>query len=368
MDGHHHEEAPRAYHIHARFDVPSSVCHSCLRFGYLRRYGLREQVYLDLPMHGRRVAIHVQRQRYQCANCQKVTIQPLPDMDDQRKMTKRLTEHIGREALQRTFISIAGECGMDEKTVRNVFKDYAAQLDANHQVVTPAWLGIDELTLLRRPRCIMTNLREATVVSLLASRTQHVVVSHLARLPQRDSVEIVSMDMWAPYREARRAALPQARIVVDKFHVVRMANQALEVVRKTLRADLSDKQRRALMHDRFALLKRADDLTDRDRLTLDLWTSETPLLAKAYEAKETFYGIWDVTSRVDAEARYADWFLAPRAGTGDRVRAADQGDGKLARGDFCVLLCSRRCRDQRDDGGDQRPGETRAARGTWLLL
>ncbi|HZC08320.1 MAG TPA: transposase family protein [Ktedonobacterales bacterium] len=59
------EEEPRAYHIHARFDIPSSACRSCLRFGYLRRYGVREQVYLDLPMHGRRVAIHVHRQRYQ---------------------------------------------------------------------------------------------------------------------------------------------------------------------------------------------------------------------------------------------------------------------------------------------------------------
>lgn len=139
------------------------------------------------------------------------------------------------------------------------------------------------------------------------SRTQHVVVNPLARLPQRDPVEIVSMDMWAPYRDACRVALPQARIIVDKFHVVRMANHALEVVRKTLRAELSDKQRRGLMHDRFALLKRADDLTDRDRLTLELWTSWTPLLAKAYEAKETFYYLWDATGCVEAEARYADW-------------------------------------------------------------
>ncbi|HZC08319.1 MAG TPA: transposase family protein [Ktedonobacterales bacterium] len=65
-------------------------------------------------------------------------MQPLPDMDDQRKMTKRFMEYIGCAALQRTFISIAGECGMDEKTVRNVFKDYPARLDAAHPFVTPA--------------------------------------------------------------------------------------------------------------------------------------------------------------------------------------------------------------------------------------
>jgi hypothetical protein len=42
-----------------------------------------------------------------------------------------------------------------------------------------------------------------------------------------------------------------------------------------------------------------------------------PLLARAYEAKEAFYRIWDATSRVEAEARYADWFkhLAPEVET-----------------------------------------------------
>jgi transposase len=202
---------------------------------------------------------------------------------------------------------------VDEKTVRNVFRDYAAHLEATHPFVTPAWLGIDELTLLRKPRCILTNLREATVVSLLTTRTHSVVRQHLAQLPKRETVEIVSMDMWHPYREATRAALPQARIIIDKFHVVRMANQAVETVRKTLRAGLTEKQRRALMHDRFALLKRADDLNDRGRLTLDLWTKHMPLLASAYAAKEAFCRVWDASGRVDAEARYTEWLqqLAP---------------------------------------------------------
>ena len=44
--------------------------------------------------------------------------------------------------------------------------------------------------------------------------------------------------MWNPYRAAVKAVLPQARIVVDKFHVVRMANDALEKVRKGFRKEL----------------------------------------------------------------------------------------------------------------------------------
>src|SRR5690554_7326598 len=62
----------------------------------------------------------------------------------------------------------------------------------------------------------------------------------LMKLKDRQKVEIVSMDMWNPYRAAVKAVLPQARIVVDKFHVVRMANDALERVdRKSTRLNSS---------------------------------------------------------------------------------------------------------------------------------
>jgi len=57
-------------------------------------------------------------------------------------------------------------------------------------------------------------------------------------MANRHQVEIVSMDMWKPYRRAFQTVLPQARIVVDKFHVVRMANEALEKIRKGLRKEL----------------------------------------------------------------------------------------------------------------------------------
>ncbi len=101
------------------------------------------------------------------------------------------------------------------------------------------------------------------------------------------------MDMWTPYRDAVQAVLPDARIVIDKFHVVRMANDAVEKVRKSLREQLTPKQRRGLMHDRFVLLKRECDLNDKEVLLLDGWTKNYPELGAAYRLKESFYGIYE---------------------------------------------------------------------------
>ncbi len=133
------------------------------------------------------------------------------------------------------------------------------------------------------------------------------MTNYLMKMKDRQKVKIVSMDMWNPYRAAVKAVLPQARIVVDKFHVVRMANDALEKVRKGLRKELMPSQSRTLKGDRKILLKRAHEVSNRERLIMETWTGAFPQLLAAYEHKERFYGIWDATTRPQAEAALDEW-------------------------------------------------------------
>jgi transposase len=113
--------------------------------------------------------------------------------------------------------------------------------------------------------------------------------------------------MWKPYRDAAYAALPNATVIIDKFHVVRGANIALDTVRKSLRAELPQSQRRYLKNDRFILLKRKSDLTDREHFILSGWLENYPKLALAYVAKEAFYEIYDAENLADANKRYENW-------------------------------------------------------------
>lgn len=141
----------------------------------------------------------------------------------------------------------------------------------------------------------------------MPDRNKKTVAGYLNAMPQRKRVKYVTMDMWTPYRDAARAVLPQATVIVDKFHVLGMANTPMEQIRKSLRSSLPIRQRRGLMHDRFILLKREHELTAQERFLLDNWRSLHPALDEAYRLKEQFFAVYDAPNRIEAVRRYQLW-------------------------------------------------------------
>lgn len=112
------------------------------------------------------------------------------------------------------------------------------------------------------------------------------------------------------YERVAAELLPQARVVIDKWHVLKYADMGLENVRKSLRAGLQAKQRRTLVHDRFLLLRRAKTLKPEQQLILETWTNRFPLLGNAYQAKEAFHEIYSITDKQAAINAYAFWQAA----------------------------------------------------------
>jgi transposase len=294
------------YEITARPIASLTACPYCESKAILR-HGTDAQIIRDVPSHGKRVTIHVDRQRFRCTTCTRTFFEVLPDVDEQRFCTKRLIIYLQRRSMSRTFLSLAEEVGMHERSVRRIFHTYSQELAQATHFATPRVMGMDELHVIHQARGIITNIEAGTVVEFLADRKKQTVIRYLSHLRDPGAVEVVCIDMWQPYRDAVRQCLPNAVIVIDKFHAVKMANEALEGVRKQVRSSLDEKQRRTLMHDRFLLLRRRSDLQEKDVLILETWTKNFPVLGQAYELKESFYGIWDAATKDEAYKRYITW-------------------------------------------------------------
>lgn len=222
---------------HFRVELPEPVvCQACGALeGKLVKFGKEDQSFRDVPIHGKRSTIWVIRRRYRCADCDSTFRQPVPHMDDKRSMTSRLVKYIEKASMLGINTDVARDVGVDEHTVRRIFESYYQAEDAKYTPKAPKVLGIDKLFLGKEYRAIFTNITEQTVIELLPSRTLKTVTHFLGNLEGRKDIQIVCTDMWGSYRTAVKSVLPHATMVVDKFHITRMANEAMDTVRKGLK-------------------------------------------------------------------------------------------------------------------------------------
>lgn len=269
------------------------------------KYGYKSASYADLPIRAKRVSLTIKLQRYKCKSCGKIYQDDTPEMSDNYRMTKRLEFYIKQRASLSTFTKLADEIGITEGSVRKIFADSRKSRVA--QAVTPIIMGIDEIYICGKPRCVITDIEKRTVVDMLPDRNKTTVIRYLSNLKEKHTIEYVAMDMWRPYKDAVKECLPNAQIVVDKFHVVRMANAAVEMCRKEIRKSLASKQRLDLKNDRFILARREHTLNFNQALSLSYWRENYPALGKTHMAKELFYGIYDAQSKAEAYERYAEF-------------------------------------------------------------
>jgi len=222
-------------------------------------------------------------------------------------MTNRLVKHIKEKSLQRPFTHLAEEVGCTEGTIRKIFKSHVETLAAQNKFETPTVMGIDEIHLAKRARAVITNISKRTIIEMFKDRNKTTIIKYLQGLENSHIVLNVAIDMWKPYRDAINVVLPHSVVVIDKFHVVKMANSALEKYRKELRASLTTKQRIDLKNDRFLLLKRKSTLSSKEDMIVSYYENNYPILAKMYVLKEQFFEIYEANSKEEAYTRYSEF-------------------------------------------------------------
>lgn len=300
------EETGGDYTIHAETIVPPVRCIHC-ESKLLVGFGRRGQGIRDLPIGGKKVKIFVVTRRFRCNSCGKTFYEPLPEIDDKRLMTKRLLKWLEQRSLRQTFLQLGEETGVSNMTVRKVFERYEQRLRGSIRFETPEVLGIDKAWLIRKTRTVFSNVRSGLILEMLADREEETVARYLETLPDRHLVRRVVIDIWQPYLKAVRQFLPGATVIADRFSVVKMADDILEEIRKTMEKTLPSDQRRMFRRSGSVLLKRFKELSDSDKNHLSGWNTTYPLLFEAYWAKERFYDLYTANSRITALAHFNFW-------------------------------------------------------------
>lgn len=121
-------------------------------------------------------------------------------------------------------------------------------------------------------------------------------------------VEVCCADMWDAYHAAAQAHLPQARLVVDRFHVMKNLNDAVTKARRTIQKEAPEAVKETLKGCRWLLVKNRENLTAEERQKLDVMFTQSPELKTCYELKEDFRKWFNqAADRLTAEQGLTTW-------------------------------------------------------------
>lgn len=153
---------------------------------------------------------------------------------------------------------------------------------------------------------MLIDLKRACVIELLPERTQAAVIASLQQQGPAfcQAIEVFSCDMWDGFVNSATAVLPNATIVIDRFHVMRQLHEAIDKARRALRHRQPDQD--VLKRLRWLFLKHPAELTPDEQPRLEQAFQAFPEVEQLWQLKEDFRRWYDTFDCPDQ----ADWWLS----------------------------------------------------------
>ena len=178
---------------------------------------------------------------------------------------------------------IAEENGMGVASVERYYHQIMQQKLSHWQnQQCPRILGIDEHRFTRKQGFLTTfcDLAKRRVFDVVKGRSAGEMIDYLRALPGKEKVKIVCIDMNSAYRKLVRDWFPNARIVTDRFHVIRLVNQHFSELCKTIDEKRLAYGRGGLMR---LMLKKRENLTILQKERLREYFFSHPVMEPLYD-------------------------------------------------------------------------------------
>lgn len=276
-------------------------------------YDHREREWRHTDLGETRVVLRCRIARISCAGCG-VTTQSVPWAGHGAWHTYDFEDLVAYKAQGTDRTRVASEMRISWDTVGTIttrvverlLKKRGDRLDGLRRI------GLDELSFRKGHHYIsvIVDHDAGRLVWAGEGRTGDTIARFFEELgPERSAaIRLATIDMSAGYEAALRKHAPNAEIVFDRFHVQRLAHDALDEVRREIMRGLKGTpEGKALKKSRWALQRNVENQTLRDnaKLSAVMWTN-LPLY-RAYLMKATLVSILDGLSVDDARTQLEGW-------------------------------------------------------------
>lgn len=259
----------------------------------------REVLVRDLSICGGGVYLKVPRRQFICSECGRYTTEELQGMVFKRHHTERYEEYVYGRVVATTVKQVSREEQLKEDEIQAIFD--AVSEEKNQKNWQPVkHIGLDEISTAKgqkKYRAVVSDLDKKCLIDVIATRTQEELIEALSQQPKdiREKVEEVCIDMWGGFVKVIEEVFPNAIIVYDRFHVLKMVNKRLNEIRCKL-----GMRAKGIRH---LLLSNREDLTKEEKEELSRLLKDYPILQIAYEEKEELREIYERTRTISGGTR-----------------------------------------------------------------
>lgn len=238
--------------------------------------------------------LKVSKRRFSCRPCGKPFTEPIPGVRKGGRVTQRFKEQVMYACEKfRDLKSVTEAFKISTSFVYNLLYERLEAKRKERNFRVPRVLGMDEHAFRKNKEfghtefvTMLVDHGRKRLAEVALGRSGPELKMQLASMKGWNEVKVATIDMCEPFRQFLKDMSPQAAIVADKFHVVRLLNNALNQRRKEVTGDKRSHWARR------ALLKNNLDLSWESKKKLEEWLLAHPKLAAVYWAKERLHGIY----------------------------------------------------------------------------
>jgi transposase len=279
-----------------------------------------------LDVWGKKTFLHFPSRRFKCDECGRVFTEELSFVDSHRRQSAAFELHIYRSCLSSTCKAVAMREGLSQSTVKEILNRLAVLKKNVGGGDTIRVLGIDEISLKKRHKqfvLVISDISRKCILAVLPDREKQTLENWIdsQSAQKRKSIRFVSIDMWRPYYHAVRDKLPRAKVVVDRFHVMKQLNTRLTQLRTKYQKQCDPETQKILKGSRWIIVRNRSELTKKQSDQLNQILDLCPELRSVYLLKEEFRTIFEKIKSRQKAARFLDTWCLKAERTGDKYFA-----------------------------------------------
>jgi transposase len=268
-----------------------------------------ERRFRSLPIGSRATFVVLPIPRVECRACGVIRQVEIRFADPRRSYTASFERYALELSRRMTIRDVARHLNVGWDLIKDIQKRDLSRRFAKPKLKHLRRIAIDEIAVGKGHRylTIVMDLENGAVVFVGDGKGGDALKPFWKRLrPSGAKIEAVAMDMSAAYRSAVSTYLPKAKIVFDRFHVVKLFNEKLSDLRRSLYHQANDARKKVLKGSRWLLLKNPENLDaekDETKRLREALALNQPL-ATAYYLKDDLRQFWEQPGK-----RFATVFL-----------------------------------------------------------